>query len=35
MRNTKHMVASGKQSIIRVDVMDDVDEYNKYAKIQT
>jgi hypothetical protein len=29
------MVASGKQSIIRVDVMDDVDEYNKYAKIQT
>ena len=31
---TKHVVASRKQHIIGVDGVDDVDEYNNYAKMQ-
>ena len=33
-KKTKHVVASRKQHIIGVDGMDDVDEYNNYAKMQ-
>ena len=33
-KKTKHVVALGKQHIIGVDGMDDVDEYNNYAKMQ-
>ena len=33
-KKTKHVVASGKQHIIEVDGMDDVDEYNNYAEMQ-
>jgi hypothetical protein len=32
-KKTKHVVASEKQHIIGVDGMDDVDEYNNYAKM--
>jgi hypothetical protein len=32
-KKTKHVVASGKQHIIGVDGVDDVDKYNNYAKI--
>jgi hypothetical protein len=33
-KKTKHVVVSRKQHIIGVDGMDDVDEYNNYAKMQ-
>ena len=33
-KKTKHVVASGKHHIIKVDGMVDVDEYNKYAEMQ-
>jgi hypothetical protein len=32
-KKTKHVVAFGKQHIIGVDGIDDVDEYNNYAKM--
>jgi hypothetical protein len=32
-KRRQHVVASEKQHIIRVDVMDDVDEYNNYAEM--
>ena len=32
-KKTKHMVASRKQHIIRVDGVDNVDEYNNYAEM--
>ena len=33
-KKTKHVVASKKQHIIKVDGMDNVDEYNNYAEMQ-
>ena len=33
-KKTKHVIASGKQHIIGVDGVDDVEEYNNYAKMQ-
>ena len=33
-KKTKHVVASEKQHIIGVDGVDDVEEYNNYAKMQ-
>jgi hypothetical protein len=32
-KKTKHVVASGKQHIIRVDVVDDVEAYNNYDEM--
>jgi hypothetical protein len=32
-KKTKHMVASGKQHIIRVDGVDDVEAYNNYDEM--
>ena len=32
-KKTNHVVVSGKQHIIGVDGMDDVNEYNNYAKM--
>ena len=32
-KKTKHVVASGKQHIIRVDGMDDVEAYNNYDEM--
>ena len=32
-KKTKHVVASEKQHIIRVDGVNDVDEYNNYAEM--
>ena len=33
-KKTKHVVASGKQHIIKVDGVDDVEEYNNYTEMQ-
>ena len=32
-KNTKHVVASEKQHIVRVDGVDDVEKYNNYTKM--